>query len=89
MKNIYQRLNRLLYATTLMLFLTHPFNIIYYFLKGESFFLLIGGESSFLSFNSKLLPFSESTIALSALLIFPCYLLIRWVLTGRFTIRPS
>ncbi|MBT7815012.1 MAG: hypothetical protein HN761_04405 [Gammaproteobacteria bacterium] len=89
MKNIYQRLNRLLYATTLILFLTHPFNIIYYFLKGESFFLLIGGESSFFSFNSKLLPFSESTIALSALLIFPSYLLIRWVLTGRFTIRPS
>jgi hypothetical protein len=89
MKNVYQRLNRLLYATTLILFLTHPFNIIYFFLKGESFFLLIGGDSSFLSFNSKLLPFSESTIALSALLIFPCYLLIRWVLTGRFTIRPS
>jgi len=89
MKNIYQRLNRLLYATTLTLFLTHPFNIIYYFLKGESFFLLIGGESFFFSFNSKLLPFSESTIALSALLIFPSYLLIRWVLTGRFTIRPS
>ena len=88
MNKIYQRLNRMLYSITLILFLTHPFNIIYFFLKGESFFLLIGGES-FFSFNSKLLPFSESTIALSALLIFPSYLLIRWIFTGRFTIKPS
>ena len=88
MRNIYQTLNRLMYTLTLILFLAHPFNIIYFFLKGESFFLLIGGKS-FFSFDSKLLPYSESTIALSALLIFPSYLLIRWVITGRFTIRPS
>jgi len=79
MYNIYQRLNRLLYAITLILFLIHPFNIIYFFIKGKSFF----------SFISKLLPYNESTVALAALLIFPSYLLIRWVFTGRFTIKPS
>ncbi len=78
MHNIYQRLNRLLYAITLMLFLIHPFNIVYYFIKGKSFFI----------FLSKLLPYNDSTVALAALLIFPSYLLIRWVLTGRFTIKP-
>ena len=78
MHNIYQRLNRLLYAITLMLFLIHPFNIVYYFVKGKSFFI----------FLSKLLPYNDSTVALAALLIFPSYLLIRWVLTGRFTIKP-
>ena len=79
MHNIYQRLNRLLYALTLILFLIHPFNIIYFFIKGKSFF----------SYIAKLLPYNESTVALAALLIFPIYLIIRWVLTGRFTIRPA
>ena len=79
MHSFFQRLNRLLYAITLMLFLIHPFNIIYFFIKGKHFF----------GFISKFFPYNESTIALAALLIFPSYLLIRWVLTGRFTIRPS
>jgi hypothetical protein len=79
MHNIFQRLNRLLYAITLILFLLHPFNIIYYFIKGKSFFIYV----------SKLLPYDDSTIALAVLLIFPLYLLFRWVLTGRFTIKPA
>ncbi len=79
MHSIYQRLNRLMYAITLMLFLIHPFNIIYFFIKDKSIFTFIG----------KLLPYDKSEIALAALLIFPSYLLIRWVFTGRFTIRPS
>ena len=79
MHSIYQRLNRLLYALTLILFLIHPFNIIYFFIKGKSFF----------SYIAKLLPYNESAVALAALLIFPLYLIIRWVLTGRFTIRPA
>ena len=78
MHNIYQRFNRLLYAITLMLFLIHPLNIIYYFIKGKSLFI----------FFSNLLPYDQRTVALAALLIFPFYLLIRWVLTGRFTIKP-
>ena len=39
--------------------------------------------------QAKELPYNESTVALAALLIFPLYLIIRWVLTGRFTIRPA
>jgi len=79
MYSFYQRLNRLFYAITLILFLIHPFNIIYFFIKGKSFF----------GFISKFFPYNESTVALAALLIFPCYLLIRWVITGRFTIKPA
>ena len=79
MHSMYQRLNRLLYATTLLIFLIYPFHIIYFFITKKSFFGLI----------SKLLPYNDSTVALAALLIFPSYLLIRWVFTGRFTIKPA
>ncbi len=79
MYSAYQRLNRLLYTITLILFLIHPFNIIYFFIKGKSFFGLI----------SKFFPYNESTVAFAALLIFPSYILIRWVITGRFTIKPA
>jgi len=36
-----------------------------------------------------ILPYSKNEIALVSLLIFPAYLILRWILTGRFTIKPA
>lgn len=79
MHSISQRLNRLMYVLTLMLFLIHPANMVYYVYEGHSLFWPL----------SKLLPYNKGEIALASLLIFPLYLILRWVLTGRFTIKPS
>jgi hypothetical protein len=79
MHNIYQRLNRLMYVITLVLFLIHPLNMVYYVYEGHSLFWPL----------SKLLPYSKNEIALVSLLIFPAYLILRWILTGRFTIKPA
>ena len=79
MHNIYQRLNRLMYVLTLLLFLIHPLNMIYYVYEGYSLFWPL----------SKFLPYSKNEIALASLLIFPSYLIIRWVFTGKFTIKPA
>mgnify|MGYP001297611932 CR=1 FL=1 len=79
MQSISQRLNRLMYVLTLLLFLIHPLNMVCYVYEGHSLFWPL----------SKLLPYSKGDIALASLLIFPAYLILRWVLTGRFTIKPN
>jgi hypothetical protein len=53
--------------------------MVYYVYEGHSLFWPL----------SKLLPYSKNEIALVSLLIFPAYLILRWILTGRFTIKPA
>ncbi len=79
MNSVFQKLNRFMYAITLLLFLIHPLNMIYYVYEGHSVFWPL----------SKLLPYSKNEIALVSLLIFPSYLILRWIITGRFTIKPA
>jgi len=79
MSGFYQKINRLLYAITLMLFLLHPLNIVYVYMKGRSFFGIL---ANYIDYNHK-------TIALAALVIFPLYILLRWVLTGNFSFKPN
>jgi hypothetical protein len=53
--------------------------MVYYVYEGHSLFWPL----------SKLLPYSKNEIALASLLIFPLYLILRWIITGRFTIKPA
>ena len=79
MNNFFQRFNRFMYVLTLLLFLIHPLNMVYYVYEGHSLFWPL----------SKLLPYSKNEIALASLLIFPLYLILRWIITGKFTIKPA
>ncbi len=79
MAGISQQINRFLYAITLLFFLMHPINIIYIYIKGRSLFKLLAMYTDI----------SSNTLSMAALLTFPTYIILRWIMTGRFSFKAS